>query len=208
MKSAARLRAAALAASLFFCTNSLTAQVIFSCPFSNSGGDLLFRGFYLQSYPGVNLGTVTLGYLSFTPGTYSASLTARLGAYDGPIIGSTETVNFNLTGSITSETLVTYDFGGAPVPFGSIVTFTQTQLTGPSSIFFDVGVGPCPGIFETGGTSPPLDTAFRDSVGIIVTQVPEPTCLALLGSAIIGLICFVARQDGRPGEKPAALPLS
>ena len=207
MKSRANLWAAALAISLFFYTNPVKAQVIFSCPFSNSGGDLWDRGFYLQSYPGVNLGTVTLGYQSFTTGNYSDSLTARLGAYDGPIIGS-PTVNFSLTGSVTNETLVTYDFGGAPVPFGSIVTFTQTLLTGPSTIFFDVGVGPCPGIVETEGTFPPLDTFRRDSVGIIVTQVPEPNCLALLGSAIIGLICYAARQDVRPGEKATALTLS
>jgi hypothetical protein len=162
-------------------------QVIFSCPFEGSGGDLLFRGFYIQSFPGVNLGTVQLRYSSSTPGDYTASMTARLGTYDGPIIGSTETINFHLTGSFSDQTMVTYDFGGAPVPSGSIVTFSQVLLSGSDSVFYDVGVGPCPGIVQTDGTSPPLDMFRRDSVGVTITQVPEPKSLFLLGIGFGGL---------------------
>ncbi len=161
---------AALSASLILCANWAKAEVIFSCPFSGRGGDLLDRGFYIQSYPGTNLGTVTLAYCSFTPGTGSASLTARLGAYNGPIIGSTATASFDLSGSVNNQTRVTYDFGGAPVPLGGVVTFAQVPLSGPS-LYYDVGVGTCPGIVETEGTSPPLDLWRRASIGIIVTQV-------------------------------------
>ena len=66
---------------------ALADSIIFSVPFSGTGGDYYYRGFYLSDYPGTNLGTVTLSYMSFTAGTYSASLTARVGAYDGPTIG-------------------------------------------------------------------------------------------------------------------------
>jgi hypothetical protein len=162
--------------------------VIFSDPFTGSGGDYLYRGFYLSNYPGTNLSTVTVAYSSFTAGECTTSMTARLGAYDGPIIGSTQTINVNLAEGIDHETLATYDFGGALVPAGSIVTFTQQLLTG--SVYYDVGVPGVPGITQTEGTMPPLDTFRRNSVGVIVTQletVPEPSTMLLLGSGLLGL---------------------
>ena len=169
-----------------------TGQVIFSCPFQGGSGDHVDRGFYLQSYPGSNLGTVQLGYWSPIGGSYSAFLTARLGAYDGPIIGSTQTKNFNLTASV--QTLVTYDFGGASVPFGSTVTFSQS---GPDDLYYDVGVGPCPGIIQTDGTSAPLDVFRRDTVGVVITQVPEPSSLLLLAIGISGIAICSARLSRR-----------
>lgn len=132
--------------------------VVFSYPFEGSGGDQLSRGFYLSSYAGTNLGTVTLEYDATTAGTYVTSLTAELGAYGGPIIGSTQT----LTTSVVSlgsggETQVVYDFGGALVPTGSLVTFTQQVISGPGTLFYDVGasVGPA-GITQTNGTNATL----------------------------------------------------
>src|ERR1700676_4027319 len=91
--------------------------IVVSDPFSGTGGDLLSRGFYVTSYDGTNLGSVTLEYDSNSPRVYVTSLTANLGAYNGPIIGSTETITTTL-GSISTETLVTYNFGGVSVPFG------------------------------------------------------------------------------------------
>lgn len=173
--------------------------VIFSDAFNGgSGGDYLWRGFYLSSYPGTNLNEVTLGYLTFTPGVYTTSLTVRLGAFDGPIIGSTQTITTSLT---DTDTFVTYVFGGAPVPLGSIVTFTQALISGPGTdVYFDTGNGglgvPGPALInETEGTSPPLDTFRRNSVGIIVTEiVPEPSSLMLLGSGLMALAASVRRK--------------
>lgn len=196
---------AMLATSLLFCANWAKAQVVFSCPFSGSGGDLLDRGFYIQSYAGMNLGTVQLRYSSFDAGAYTVSMTARLGAYDGPIVGSTETVNFNLTGSLNDQAAVTYDFGGALVSLGSIVTFAQVQVSGPGSLYYDVGLGPCPGIVQTEGTSPPLDTFRRDSVGVIITQVPEPNSFLLWGSGLSGLGAWLTWQKRRAMKESTSL---
>ena len=201
MKPPTLLATIALTTSLLFCANRAKGQVVYSCPFGGSGGDLLERGFYIQSYAGANLGTVQLRYSSSTAGAGTASMTARLGAYDGPIIGSPETINFNLAGNVNNQTTVTYDFGGALVPSGSLVTFTQVRLSGPAAVFFDVGAGPCPGIVETEGTSPPLDTFRRGSVGVIITQVLEPNSLLFLGSGISGLAAWRTWQKRR--QSPA-----
>src|ERR1035437_6266181 len=58
-----RLRITGLVVMLmFFAAPIVHASVVFSDPFAGSAGDFLFRGFYLSSYAGTNLGTVTLGY--------------------------------------------------------------------------------------------------------------------------------------------------
>lgn len=172
-------------------------QVIFSCPFTGFGGDFLDRGFYVQNYPGDNLGTVQLRYSSGASGTYVVSMTARLGTYDGPIIGNTEVATFYLTGSLSDQTAVTYDFEGIPVPFGSTVTFSQSFVSGPNTLHYDVGTGPCLGIVETEGTSSPLDVFRRDSVGVIITQVPEPTSFLLLCAGFGGLWAYLTSRMKR-----------
>jgi hypothetical protein len=146
------------------------AQTVVSCPFFGTGGDLTDRGFYVTNYPGTNIGQVTLAYGTFSAGTYGITLTARAGTYDGPIIGS-RTVVVLLTGNSPS-TPVSFDFGGAPVTQGSTITFTQSSVGGA---LFDTGIGPCPGVTETEGTIPPLDTFRRDSVGLMITQAPPPS---------------------------------
>jgi Ca2+-binding RTX toxin-like protein len=157
------------AAALLVAPTAATAQTVVSCPFSGSSGDLLFRGFYVTNYPGTNIDQVTLAYDADTAGTYMITLTARTGTYDGPIIG-TRTVATSLPGT-EPNVPVNFAFGAAPVTQGSTITFSQSA-TGPGSILFDVGIGPCPGVTETEGTTPPLDTPKRDSVGLIITQAP------------------------------------
>jgi hypothetical protein len=150
------------------------ASVIVSCPFGSSGGDDITRAFYVTSYPGSNLATVRLEYDANPAGMYTISLTARLGAFNGPIIGSTQTVTVNLP-STSSEASVTFDFGGAPVTPGSTVTFTQAKVAGPGTAYFNKGIGPCSHVVETEGTSPPLDTTRGNSVGLEISQLTTPS---------------------------------
>jgi hypothetical protein len=59
---------------------------------------------------------------------------------------------------------------------GSIVTFSQSIVSGPSVLFYDTGpcagfggCNSCPGVVETEDTTPPLSTARRGSVGVTIT---------------------------------------
>ena len=155
-----------------------SAQQIISCPISGHPGDLLFRGFYVQNYPGTNLGVVTLTYSANVAGTYTISLTARSGSYSGAVIGLPQTVTVDLFPSVSTP--VMFNFAGAPVTQGTLVTFSQTQVSGPpgGDAFFDVGpcdfnpaCQSCPGVVETENQTPPLSTFRRGSVGVTITQV-------------------------------------
>jgi hypothetical protein len=72
------------------------------------------------------------------------------------------------------STLVYFDFGGAPVTPGDAITFTQRVEdlgTGGGQLAFNVGNGNCPGVFETHGTIPPLDTVIRNSAAIVTNEL-------------------------------------
>jgi hypothetical protein len=177
---------------LLFAVTSAHAAIILSDPFSGSGGDFVDRGFYVTTYPGTKLGTVTLGYNSTVTGTYTTSLTARLNAYDGPILGATQSSTEIINASGGAETLVTYSFGGVAVTPGSLVTFSQSVLSGPGGVFYDLGtvIGPN-GLTETNGTTPPLDTFRRDRVGVVITDTtPEPSAFLMMTGAISALIAI------------------
>jgi hypothetical protein len=158
-------------------TQNVSAQtVIVSCPFASVfNADSIDRGFYIAPYPGETLGTVHVQYLRWTGGTgvYTVVMTARVGAYDGPIIGS-QTVTVSL--SSTAWTDVTFNFGGAPVAKGSTVTFTQVQTAGPipDDVLYNIGntSPPCPAVFETEDTTPPLSTFLGHTVGLEITGSP------------------------------------
>jgi Ca2+-binding RTX toxin-like protein len=166
------IAAIAVGGALMVAPSAATAQTVVSCPFrGGAGGDNLSRGFYVTNYPGRNIDQVTLRYFTDTPGTYPITLIARAGTYDGPIIGS-PTVDASLPiNPFILVTPVTFSFGGVAVTRGSTITFTQSE-TGPGTLSYDVGVGPCPGVTQTTGTTPPLDSPRRDSVGLSITQVP------------------------------------
>ena len=164
------LMLAVLVISLFFLTQSVTAAtVVVSCPFGSPGGDDLSRGFYVTSYPGTNLYSVHVQYNANPSGTYTVSMTANLGAYNGPIIGTTQTLTVNLP-STSSEQDVVFNFGGASVPSGSTIAFTQAQVSGPGTAYYNTGSGTCSGVFQTNGTTPPLDTVRRNSVGVEISE--------------------------------------
>jgi len=170
------------------------AAVIVSCPFGSPGGDDLSRGFYVTSYPGSNIGAVHLQYDANPAGTYTISLTPRLGAFNGPLIGSTQVVTVSLP-STSSEADVTFHFGGAAVTPGSTVTFTQAQISGPGTAYFNTGSGTCSGVFETNGTTPPLDTVRGNSVGVEISEVTSVSTDWAITSASMFPI---APQPGQP----------
>jgi hypothetical protein len=142
------------------------ANVVVSCPASGGGGDLTDRGFYVTGYGAGTLGTVTLQYSAHTVGIYTVSLTANAGAFNGPLIG---TWTASAAVATSGDTPITFNFG-APVSLGSTIAFTQALVSGPGSLFFDTGSGGCPGVTETNGTLPPLDTPRRDSVALVITS--------------------------------------
>jgi hypothetical protein len=72
------------------------------------------------------------------------------------------------------------------------VTFTQVLVNGPGGfVDYDIGTG-ASGIFETNGTTPPLDTFRGSSVGVIITQTggapatPVPSSLILILTGLAG----------------------
>jgi hypothetical protein len=150
------------------------AQTVVSCPFDpTGGGDDIGRGFYVTGYPGTNIDQVTLEYGAGGSGTYAVTLTARSGTYNGPIIAA-RTASVSPANS-SATTPLTFAFGGTPVAFGSTITFTQTK-TGPGNqVFYNVPAGLCPGVIETNGTTPPLDTPTGSGVGLTITQASPPT---------------------------------
>jgi hypothetical protein len=167
--------------------NALQAQTWFgpplvaSCPFSGQGFAGLEHGFYVTGYPGTNLALVTLGYSATAPGLFSISLTARRNAYDGPMIGVTQTATVHVPAP-PAEILATFDFGGAPVTPGDTVAFTQIgrELSADNdsfgNLFYDAGRGSCSNsIFETEGTSPPLDAVRGAGVGVAIYAKNPPS---------------------------------
>ena len=148
----------------------------------------------MTSYPGSNIGSVHLEYDANPAGTYTISLTPRLGAFNGPVIASTQILTVSLP-STSSEADVTFHFGGAAVTPGSTVTFTQAQVSGPGTAYFNTGSGPCSGIFETNGTTPPLDTLRANSVGI---EISEATSVSTDWAVTSVSMVPIAPQAGQP----------
>lgn len=149
---------------------------LYSCPFKGTGGDSVDRGFYVENFPAERLDQVTLQYYPKAAGLYSLELTAREGGYDGRLIGR-RTVSFDSSGS-SDVKRQTYDFGGATVTEGAVVTFSHEIVRQPGSagVSYDTASnsGGCPDIVQTNGTTPPLDTVRRDSVGLQITTATRP----------------------------------
>ena len=137
-----------------------------SCPLSTGGGgDRIDRGIYVTDYQGVTLHTVTLWHSTDTPGVKTLSLIARQGSFDGPLVGVVTVSRF--IDETSSPTV--FDFGGAPVPAGSTITFEQNLNVGDGTVFFDNGFGDCDTVNSTFGIEPPLDAIRRQSAAIRIT---------------------------------------
>ncbi|HJR58889.1 MAG TPA: lectin-like protein [Vicinamibacterales bacterium] len=141
-------------------------------------GDLISRGFYHPSYPGQLISTVRVFLSSDVDGNYTVSMTARAGAYDGPLVG-TATATVNLNGSATLPTPVDFHFAPAAVTPGTLLTFSMVQVSpapdGLPDVLYHRGACdfsaacPTPSPFkETEGTTAPLDTFRRNGVSAII----------------------------------------
>ena len=156
-----------------------TAQPVVTCQFDPFGdGDLVDRGFYVPNFPTSSLGRVQLRFASDVSGEFVFALTARDGAYNGPIIG-TAIEGVALSGSVMTnhEPVVSFHFYGVPVTPGHTVAFAITKVRTPSNadVYWDNGVdGSCsPAVWETVGTTPPLSVQRRASMGLTI-YAPEP----------------------------------
>jgi hypothetical protein len=146
-------------------------SLLAGCPLlKGSGADLYYRGFYLPDYPGVNLTYVVLYFSARTAGTYSFSLTAREGSYDGRLLGtSTETVT--LSDSDSDFRTAYFPFSQSPtVTPGSIVTFAINITSGPGTdVYYATGTSnsDC-SVVQTNNTTPPLDTVRRNGIAVLI----------------------------------------
>ncbi|MCC6129927.1 MAG: hypothetical protein IT186_08350 [Acidobacteria bacterium] len=143
------------------------------CPYLGTVGDNWgVYGFYVPSYPGINLQDVTL-YLQFPEaGTYQVSLIARRDAFNGPMVGTSPA-----TVEVTSDRFlpITFRFDSAAVPAGSTLVFETRRDSGPSgTIFFAVLVPDgCP-VYQTENFNPPLGGYRRAGIAVRITGDPDP----------------------------------
>ena len=133
------------------------------CPCSPfPSGDFISRGFYVTNYRGTTIDQVKLRHSATDPGSKTIQLVARLGRYDGPILGTA-----SVTRSVTADnTESVFDFGDVPVPAMSTIAFTQALTAGTGNIYYDLGFESCDNVVETNGTTPPLDSVRRDKIGV------------------------------------------
>ena len=152
-------------------------QTLYSCGPGAGTGDGTDRGFYVTGYPGPNLHSVTLAYEDDVAGSHTIGITAHLGAFDGPVVGTA-----TVTGAVadTGFTPLTFTFPDPSVAAGSTIAFVQQVIALPPGgfVLYDYTAGPCPGVVETEGTSPPLDTPRFGGRGVataITSNPPEPS---------------------------------
>lgn len=148
------------------------AGTLISCAEGESG-DLLDRGFYIPSYPGITLDTATLEFSGSVAGSYTVTLTAFKNAYNGSVLGSAQ-ASFILNGITTQSRPVTFHFPSLNIAKGSRVCFILTINDIPvrgATIFYSVpGVsGGCKDVVQTEGTTPPLDSFRRYGVVLTIT---------------------------------------
>ena len=163
-----------------------------SCAFSGSAGDVVDRGIVVKNYPGSNIRSVKIGYAANTAGTYQVTMEIHRGTFDGPTVG-TSTIYLDLPagGPDFNDVYGQYYFGtasnGTPVSPGDTLAIIHT-VSGPGTLYFDEGTSTtCGGnIYETVGTTPPLDTQRRNTMGIDIEQedlttacIPSDTTLCL-----------------------------
>ena len=144
------------------------APPVIDCPwYSPTGGDpFASRGFYVASYPGTTLKTVTLYLSASTPGSYSLTLTARQnGGYGGTLIG---TATASPTFSGTAPVPVTFGFGTVSVSGSAALAF-KGSVTGPGQVAMEYTTSPACIVTETDGTDSPLSTFRHPGLAVRMT---------------------------------------
>ncbi len=211
---------------LLLCAAGAHAEDLLECDMTNQYFEWLDRAFYVPAFPADRLDGVELQFAVLAPTIYTFRLTARAGTYDGPVIGES-TVWFRDSDWIPLESgeatgpdgtplggifLASgrFDFGGAPVAEGTTVTFVLEELATDLPTLYERG--PCGQgdatcdlcgfeVIQTEGATPPLDTFWRASVGILVTgptnAVPASTPVATVLLAL--LLTMLAARRIRPG---------
>jgi hypothetical protein len=149
-----------------------------SYPATGGSGNFITRGFYIPQFPGTSLSGITLWHSGSAVGSYTFRLTARSATYDGTVIDQADATVF-LSGNSGDSTRTNYAFPkNATITAGSTVTFTITQLAGPSTAFKSIAgdfggrTGADINLIETVGTTPPLDTRNRDGIAILLRGRP------------------------------------
>ena len=77
---------------LLVCAPAGAQQTTLECPFNDIGGDLLFRGWYVPSFPSDKLDLAELQFFANVSGDYTVLLTARSGGFGGPLLDVTSAV--------------------------------------------------------------------------------------------------------------------
>ena len=143
---------------------------LITCPPSATGGDLISRGFYIDSFPGVSLKEVHLWFSSSAAGSYQLRLTAQRDSYAGPLVG-TGSATITMSANVNDSAQATFDFGGRSIAKGKVVAFSLAVVSGAGgNVYFGVATSnaSCP-VTETEGTSPPLDLYRRAGIAVRVT---------------------------------------
>jgi len=113
----------------------------------------------------VTIDKVRVRHSTFDTGSKTVQLVARLGRYDGPILGVASVTR--VIDAVDSESV--YDFNDAPVPAGSTIAFVETQVSGTGDVYRNLAYGTCDNVVETTGTSPPLSTFRKQGVGVKIS---------------------------------------
>jgi len=154
----------------------LPSTTLIECS-GHDGGDITSRGFYIESYPGTTLDTVTLSLrtrVTSVPYQYQVGITVTQNSYNGPGVG------FFFANATIGDTYVSVPIqcGNVPVTPGERLCFkfVINKQAGAPDLVYDVSgntIGdkdaPECGIIQTEDTAAPLSTFRRHGVKCTVT---------------------------------------
>lgn len=149
---------------------------ILECPWypAPSAESFGLRAFYVPSYQGTSLKQVTL-YIAFpAAGAYTLALQARSGGFGAANVSrGRATVSVNVPASTLDFQSVTFDFGTAPVPQGSTLTFETQTVSRPSGVTvqpkFEILTSPSCPVVETEDSAAPLSSFRHYGVAVRIT---------------------------------------
>lgn len=140
------------------------ATTLIACDSTTTGGWFLTRGFYVDSYPGVNLKQVDLYVSADAAGSYGVSLTVRLNTFDGTLVAG-DTTTVSSTGNTGDYAKATFTFSNPTIAKGAVVTFDAQQLSGAGTAFLQgTDTTGCP-IIGAIDKTPPLSTPLGNPIG-------------------------------------------